>query len=156
MSFSKTCETKKRGRTAAPLSFLCFSRFRRRYTISVAQMIEHSTGNRKVLGSIPSGVEAFLFSQKNFSNICWKFHLILNDVNSKSQVDKVDMVEFGYHGEWYTLLIIDIIHWNDVDKFFNTRFLNPALFIPLSACSVQTDNCPRLFIPPVPSELAQR
>ena len=31
---------------------------------SVAQMIEHSTGNRKVLGSIPSGVEAFLFSQK--------------------------------------------------------------------------------------------
>ena len=27
-------------------------------------MIEHSTGNRKVLGSIPSGVEAFLFSQK--------------------------------------------------------------------------------------------
>ena len=30
-------------------------------------MIRHSTGNRKVLGSIPSGVEAFLFSQKNFS-----------------------------------------------------------------------------------------
>ena len=27
-------------------------------------MIEHSTGNRKDLGSIPSGVEAFLFSQK--------------------------------------------------------------------------------------------
>ena len=27
-------------------------------------MIEHSTGNRKVLGSIPSGVVAFLFSQK--------------------------------------------------------------------------------------------
>ena len=22
----------------------------------------------------------------------------LNDVNSKSQVDKIDMVEFGYHG----------------------------------------------------------
>ena len=31
---------------------------------SVAQMTEHSTGNRKDLGSIPSGVEAFLFSQK--------------------------------------------------------------------------------------------
>ena len=29
-----------------------------------AQMIEHSTGNRKVLGSISSGLEAFLFSQK--------------------------------------------------------------------------------------------
>ena len=26
-------------------------------------------------------------------------HLVLNDVNSKSQVNKVDMVEFGYHGE---------------------------------------------------------
>ena len=30
---------------------------------SVAQIIEHSTGNRKVVGSIPSGVEALLFSQ---------------------------------------------------------------------------------------------
>ena len=28
---------------------------------------EHSTGNQKVLSSIPSGVEAFLFSQKKFS-----------------------------------------------------------------------------------------
>ena len=74
-------------------------------------MIEHSTSNRKVLGSIPSGVEAFLFSQKNCLNIYWKFHLVLNDANSKSQVDRVDMVEFGYHGEWYTLLIIDIIDW---------------------------------------------
>ena len=36
---------------------------------SVAQMIEHSTGNRKVLGSIPSGVEAFLFTQKKISNL---------------------------------------------------------------------------------------
>ena len=27
-------------------------------------MIEHSTGNRKVLGSIPRGVKALLFSQK--------------------------------------------------------------------------------------------
>ena len=27
------------------------------------------------------------------------------------------MVEFGYHGEWYTLLIIDIIDWNDLEKF---------------------------------------
>ena len=30
-------------------------------------MIEHSTGNRKVLGSISSGMEAFLFSQNLFS-----------------------------------------------------------------------------------------
>ena len=37
----------------------------------------------------------------------------------ESQVDKVDMVEFGYHGEWYTLLIIDIIYWNDLEKFVN-------------------------------------
>ena len=27
------------------------------------------------------------------------------------------MVEFGYHGEWYTLLIIDIIDWNDLERF---------------------------------------
>ena len=28
------------------------------------------------------------------------------------------MVEFGYHGEWYTLLIVvDIIDWNDLEKF---------------------------------------
>ena len=26
------------------------------------------------------------------------------------------MVEFGYHGEWYTFLIIDIIDWNDLEK----------------------------------------
>ena len=30
------------------------------------------------------------------------------------------MVEFGYHGEWYTLLIIDIIDWNDLEKFVDT------------------------------------
>ena len=92
------------------------------------QMIEHSTRNPKVLGSIPSGVEAFLFSQKIFSNIYWKFNLVLNYVNSKSQVDKVDMVEFGYHGEWYTLLIIDIIDWNYLEKFvYKLNFLqNPT------------------------------
>ena len=32
------------------------------------QMIEHSTGNQKVLGSILSGVEAFLFNRKFFQN----------------------------------------------------------------------------------------
>ena len=37
-------------------------------------MIEHSTGNRKALGSIPSGVEAFLFSQKKL------FKSIINSV----------------------------------------------------------------------------
>ena len=26
------------------------------------------------------------------------------------------MIEFGYHGEWYTVLIIDIIDWNDLEK----------------------------------------
>ena len=36
---------------------------------SVAQMTEHSTGNRKDLGSIPSGVEAFLFSHKISSKL---------------------------------------------------------------------------------------
>ena len=44
-------------------------------------MIEHSTSNRNVLGSIQSGVE------------------VLNDVNSKLPVDRVNMVEFGYHGQ---------------------------------------------------------
>ena len=34
---------------------------------SVAQIIKHSIGNRKVLGSIPSRMEAFLFSQEFFS-----------------------------------------------------------------------------------------
>ena len=43
--------------------------------------IEHSTGNRKDLGSLPSGVEAFLFSQKISSIIIIKkFHLVLRDV----------------------------------------------------------------------------
>ena len=44
------------------------------------------------------------------SDLKWRF-------NSESQVDRVDMVEFGYHGEWYTLLIIEIIDWNDLEKF---------------------------------------
>ena len=38
------------------------------------------------------------------------------DVNSEPQVDKVDVVEFRYYVEWYTLLMIDIIHWNDLEK----------------------------------------
>ena len=42
---------------------------------SVAQMTEHSTGNRKDLGSIPSGVEAFLFPQKISSNFIDVFRL---------------------------------------------------------------------------------
>ena len=92
-------------------------------------MIEHSTGNWKVLGSIPSGVEAFLFSQKFSSNIYWKFHLVLNNVNSKSQLDKVNMVEFRYHGEWYTILIIDIIDWNDLGKFVNRRGNKKLLYL---------------------------
>ena len=29
------------------------------------------------------------------------------------------MVEFCYHGEWYTLRIIDIIYWNDLEKLVN-------------------------------------
>ena len=33
------------------------------------------------------------------------------------------MVEFGYHGEWYTLLIIDIIDWNDLEKFVYLMFV---------------------------------
>ena len=36
---------------------------------SVAQMTEHSTGNRKDMVSIPSGVEAFLFLQKISSRV---------------------------------------------------------------------------------------
>ena len=39
-------------------------------------MIEHSTGNRKVLGSIPSGMEAFLFSQKKLFKYILKILLI--------------------------------------------------------------------------------
>ena len=34
------------------------------------------------------------------------------------------MVEFGYHGEWYTLLIIDIIDWNDLETFvYSSQYL---------------------------------
>ena len=43
-------------------------------------MIEHSTANLKVLGSIPSGVKAFLFSQKMSSIYIEKFYLVLNNV----------------------------------------------------------------------------
>ena len=39
------------------------------------------------------------FYSNFFQNIYRKFHLVLNDVNSKSQVDKVDIVDFRYHGE---------------------------------------------------------
>ena len=65
-----------------------------------------------------SGVEAFLFSQKITSIYIEKFHVVSNNVkyNSKSRIDKVDIVEFRYHDEWYTLLMIDIIDWNDLEK----------------------------------------
>ena len=33
------------------------------------------------------------------------------------------MVEFRYHGEWYTLLIIDIIDWNDLEKLVNNSYI---------------------------------
>ena len=36
-------------------------------TFQLPVIRQHSTGNRKILGSIPSGVEAFLFSQNFFS-----------------------------------------------------------------------------------------
>ena len=51
-----------------------------------------------------------------------KFHLVLNDVNFKLQVDKVDIVEFRYHGEWYTPLMIDIIHWNNLENLVNSSW----------------------------------
>ena len=35
------------------------------------------------------------------------------------------MVEFGYHGEWYTLPIIDIIDWNDLEKFVYRKTFSP-------------------------------
>ena len=81
-------------------------------------MTEHWTGYRKDLGSIPSGVEAFFFSQKMSSIYIEKFQLVLNNVkiSSKSQLYKVDILEFRYHVEWYTLLMIDIIDWNDLEK----------------------------------------
>ena len=68
-------------------------------------------------------------------NIYWKFHLVLNDVNSESQVDKVDMVEFSYHGGWYTLLIIDIINWNDLEKFVNK---NKKIFCAIDVAVIQS------------------
>ena len=30
------------------------------------------------------------------------------------------MAEFDYHSEWYSLLIIDIIDWNDLEKFVHS------------------------------------
>ena len=61
------------------------------------------------------------FFTENFFKIYWKSQLVLNDVNSKSQVNRVNMVEFGYHGEWYILLIIDIIDWNDLEKLVSRK-----------------------------------
>ena len=49
-------------------------------------MTERSNGNRKDLGSIHSGVEAFLFSQKKSSIYIEKFHLVLNNVKNESYV----------------------------------------------------------------------
>ena len=49
-------------------------------------------------------------------------------LNSKSQVDKVDIVVFCYHGEWYTLLMIDIIDWNDLEKLVNAIYVLIILF----------------------------
>ena len=40
----------------------------------------------------PAEWKRSFYHRINFSNIYWKFHLVLNDFNSKSQVDKVDMV----------------------------------------------------------------
>ena len=53
---------------------------------------------------------SFKYILKIPSGLKWRY-------NSESQVDRVGIVEFGYHGEWYTLLIIDIIDWNDLEKF---------------------------------------
>ena len=52
-------------------------------------------------------VKAFLFLQKIFSNIFWKIHLVINGVNSKSQVDEVDMVEFSYGRESIARTLIE-------------------------------------------------
>ena len=38
------------------------------------------------------------------------------------------MVEFGYHGEWYTLLIIDIIDGNDLETFVYNFLCEKGLF----------------------------
>ena len=54
-------------------------------------MTEHSTGNRKDLGSIPSGVEAFLFSQKNFlKNFVFKIWGMVKKI--KTDVDRLLLV----------------------------------------------------------------
>ena len=37
-------------------------------------------------------------------------------INSKSQVDNVDIVELHYHGDWYTLLKIEIIDSIDLER----------------------------------------
>ena len=52
-----------------------------RHCVDFRSGITDSTGNRKDLGSIPSGVEAFLFSQKISSIIIFeKSHLVLRVV----------------------------------------------------------------------------
>ena len=37
-------------------------------------------------------------------------------MNSKSQLEKVDILEFRYHVECYTLLMIEIIDWIGLEK----------------------------------------
>ena len=59
---------------------------------SVAQWLDQSTGNRKTWARIPAQSKASFFPQKDF-----KFLKII--IYSKSQVDKVDMVEFRYQGK---------------------------------------------------------
>ena len=46
--------------------------------------------------------------------------------------------EFGYHGEWYTLLIIDIIDWNDLEKFvYSSWYIGSQIVDYHLFCSLQ-------------------
>ena len=49
-------------------------------------------------------------------------YISLNLQSTENFSIELNMAEFSYHGEWYTLLIIDIIDWNDLEKIVYSSY----------------------------------
>ena len=100
---------------------------------SIAQMIEHSTGNRKDLGSIPSEVEALLFSQKK------KFKYILK-IKWKLESYLV-FIMFLVHCTWY--FATSSGHFNSTVTYCNRACavqMYKALSVRLQRCTKEKKN----------------
>ena len=78
--------------------------------IYLGYIIEHLTGNRKVLGSIPNGDETFLFSQKKLFKYTWA----LTDSSSNFKINNYCKFKllFNLFGLFSTVVIVISIYNN--------------------------------------------